>query len=261
MLTGCTPGGRQGAAMRIVRTRATRGGRPRPSRRKAGPYARREAVWGWAVLLAAAVFTVLLTALLLHPLRQLIADPRRMREFIHSQGAFGAAAFWGIQILQGFLPIPLELTAAAGGYLFGRAQGFLLSVSSAAVSTAAIYLFTVEYGHRAADRFFPPEKQRGARWFRSEKLRDLTTFLVFLVPGTPKRLFVFTAGLVPQDFRRFLLISTAARAPSLLACSFGGGAIGSGEYRLGAGLLLLVCVLGAAGCVLYRRTQPGGKGP
>lgn len=250
--------------MKIVRTAAKRGKKPARPRGSAGPRAyvrvHREELWGWTVLLAAAALTVLLTVLLLRPLRQLITDPQLMREFIRSRGVFGVAVFWGIQFLQGFLPIPLELTAAAGGYLFGRAQGFLLSVSSAAVSSAVIYFFTAEYGHRAVDRFFPPEKQNRVRWFRSEKLRDLTTFLVFLIPGTPKRMFVFTAGLVPQDFRRFLLISTAARAPSLLVCSFGGGALGSGDYRLGAGLLIAFCVLGAAGWFLYRRTQRHGKG-
>ena len=153
--------------MKIVWTGAKRKRTPAPSRGDRGRRARREELWGWAVLAAAAVFTVVLTVLLLRPLRQLAADPQRMRIFLRSQGAFGAAVFWGIQFLQGFLPIPLELTAAAGGYLFGRVQGFLLSVSAAAVSTAAIYFFTVEFGHRAVDRFFPPYMQRWARWFRS----------------------------------------------------------------------------------------------
>ncbi len=247
--------------MKLVWSGLGRRRRPAPPRKNPGPAGRREKIWGWAILLAAAVLTVLLMALLVRPLRELVADPQRLRSFLRAQGAFGAAVFWGIQILQGVLPVPLELTAAAGGYLFGRMQGFLLSISAAAVSTAAIYLFTVEFGHRAVDRFFPPARQRGAKWFRNERLRDWTTFLVFLVPGTPKRLFVFTAGLVPQDFRRFLLISTAARVPSLLACSFGGSAIGSGDYRLGAGLLLLVCAVGTAGGLLYRRAQRGRKGP
>lgn len=243
--------------MKIVRARI---GKARTHRR-AGALASagREERWGWAVLIAAAALTVLLTVLLLRPLSGLLTDPRRLRQVVQAQGAFGAAVFWGLQVLQGFLPIPLELTAAAGGYLFGRVQGFLLSVTAAAASTAAIYLFTAQCGHRLADRFFPPEKQSRARWFRDERVRDAVTFLIFSVPGTPKRLFVFTAGLIPQRFRRFLLLSTLARVPSLLMCSFGGEAFGSGEYRLGAGLFLAVCLFGAAGAVLYRKTQKSGK--
>ncbi len=244
--------------MKIVRTKPGRSLLRRTDARRAE---RRRNILGWLILAAGTALLLLLAALLCRPLARLAADPQRLKALVRAQGRFGYLAFLGIEILQGFLPIPLELTAVAGGYIFGRAAGFLLSLCSVPISSAAIFLFTRLFGHRLVDFFVTPAHQSRARWFRSERARGLVTFFVFLIPGTPKRLFVFTAGLAPQSLWRFLLISTAARVPALLACSFGGGALGTGNYSLAAFLLTLFCVLAAAGFLFYRKTVPARRRP
>ena len=236
--------------------------RPLPPRRKAeGAPTPRQRVLGWAILIAATALFLYLTVQLCRPLARLASDPKKMRAFVQSQGAFGRVAFLGIEILQGFLPIPLELSAIAGGYVFGHVQGWALTICSVLISTTLIFHITKMYGHRLVDLFIPRDRQKSVRWFRSGRVRDAVTFFVFLIPGTPKRLFVFTAGMVPQNFWRFLFISTAARAPALLICSFGGGALGSGDYGLAVFLLAVGVLLGAAGFVIYRRVSGGGVSP
>ncbi len=245
--------------MRIVRTKPRRRPSSPPAPGEPAPPLRQR-VLGWSILTAGAALFVYITVLLCRPLAGLAADPQRMRAFVQSRGAFGRAAFLGIEILQGFLPIPLELSAVAGGYIFGHVQGCALTVCSVLASTTVIFYITKMFGHRLVDLFVPRRLQKNIRWFRSERTRDAVVFFVFLIPGTPKRLFVFTAGLVPQDFRRFLAISTAARVPALLICSFGGGALGSGDYRLAAALLVLALLLAAAGFLAWRRVQKKREG-
>jgi len=207
---------------------------------------------GGAVLLAAMGLFLWLTVVLCRPLLSLLRNPDRFESFIRSRGAMGRAAFLGIQILQGFLPIPLELTTIAGGYAFGRVQGSLLTLCSVVISTTIIFYFTRIFGHRLIGLFFTPAQRKHIRYLRSPKSRDTFYWIVFLIPGMPKRLFVFSAGLVPQDFGKFLLISTLARIPSLLACSFGGWALFSGNYTQAAVLFAATGVLSAAGYLLYR---------
>ncbi|MBW7572821.1 TVP38/TMEM64 family protein [Caproiciproducens faecalis] len=212
----------------------------------------RDRLLGGAVLLAATGLFLWFTVTLCRPLLLLIRDPSRFQSFIRGRGALGYALFLGIQILQGFLPIPLELTAIAGGYAFGRVQGTLLTLCSVVISTTIIFYFTKIFGHRLIGLFFTPAQQKHIRTLRSPKSRSAFYWVVFLIPGMPKRLFVFSAGLVPQDFRRFLLISTLARVPSLLACSFGGWALFSGNYTQAAVLFSAVAILSTAGYFLYR---------
>jgi uncharacterized membrane protein YdjX (TVP38/TMEM64 family) len=202
------------------------------------------------------VFTALFfwfTLVLCRPLFLLAYSPEKFNRFIQDQGALGRMAFLGFQVLQGFLPIPLELTAAAGGYAFGRLQGALLTLCSSAISTTLIFYFTKAFGHRLIDLFFTRKQQRGARFLRNSKLRDTLTWIVFLIPGTPKRVFVFSAGLVPGSFKKFLAVSTLARAPSLVACSFGGYALFSGNYTQAAIIFAILGICSIAGIAAYKR--------
>jgi uncharacterized membrane protein YdjX (TVP38/TMEM64 family) len=216
------------------------------------PAPKRQQILGWVILLAATALLLAVMAMLFRPLTRLASDPKKMRLFVRSRGGMGFAAFLGIQILQGFLPIPLELTTIAGGYIFGKVQGCAIAVCAVLISTSVIFMATKIFGGRLVDLFIPPQRRKKVRWFRNEKVRDTVTVLIFLIPGTPKRLFVFTAGLVPQDFKRFLFLSTAARVPALLICSFGGGALGNGDYHLGVALLVTAALLAAGGFAVYR---------
>jgi len=90
------------------------------------------------------------------------------------------------------------------------------------------------------------------KYIRDEKVRNTLTWIVFLIPGTPKRIFVFSAGLVPQSFGKFLAISTVARVPALVACSFGGYALGSGNYKQAVAIFVVTGVLSVIGMIAYR---------
>nr|WP_319489488.1 VTT domain-containing protein [uncultured Caproiciproducens sp.] len=223
----------------------------------------RDRLLGGAVLLAVMTLFIWFTVILCRPLAALTSNPGQFESFIRSKGAMGRAAFLGIQILQGFLPIPLELTTIAGGYAFGQVQGSLLTLCSVVVSTTMIFYFTKMFGHRLINLFFTPAQKKHVRYLRNAKARSTLYWIIFLIPGTPKRLFVFSAGLVPQDFGRFLLISTLARAPSLLACSFGGWALFSGNYSQALTLFAAIGILSIAGFLLYRtitnKKQKRGK--
>lgn len=193
-----------------------------------------------------------LTILLCRPIRMLVTDSQELARFIRSQGSLGKISFLGLEILQGFLPIPLELTAAAGGYAFGRVQGFLLTVCSVVISSTVLFYFTKIYGRKLLDLFFSRERQSKVLLFHNEKKRDALLWLLFLIPGTPKRLFLFSAGLIPQKFHRFLLITTLARVPSLWVCSVGGSALEAGNYGQAAAVFLFLGAAGTAGFLFYK---------
>lgn len=212
----------------------------------------RDKLLGTVIIIVAALLFIWLSVIMFRPLMKLASDPEKMRGFIHRQGVFGRTAFVGIQILQGFLPVPLELTTVAAGYIFGKVEGCLITVCSTVISTTIIFYFTKIFGRKVVDLFFSPESQRKIKYIRDEKIRNALTLIVFFIPGTPKRLFVFTAALVPQRFGKFLVISTLARIPALLACSFGGNALCSGNYGKAAVIFILTAAISICGLLFYR---------
>jgi uncharacterized membrane protein YdjX (TVP38/TMEM64 family) len=210
----------------------------------------RETLLGLLILAAGIALFVFLTVVLCRPIAALLSDPGRLRVTVQSQGFFGILLFFGLEVLQGFLPIPLELTTVAAGYVFGPLGGFLLTTVSVLCSTALVFYFSKLFGERFFLFLFP---QGRSPWIlRDEKARGWATWIVFLVPGLPKRLFIFSAALVPQNFSRFLMISTVARVPALLVCSFGGHALGSGDYGKAVFLLCIVAVPAAVAFLIYR---------
>ena len=189
---------------------------------------RQETLLGICIVVVALALFIFITAMLCHPVVGMLSDPVRLRFTVRQQGIFGFLMFFGLEVFQGFLPIPLELTAVAAGYIFGSLSGFLLTVLSVAASTTLIFTFSKLFGERFFLLLFPHGQ---SPWIlRDEKARRFATWIVFLIPGLPKRLFILSAALVPQKFSKFLCISTLARVPVLWICSFGGHAFGSGNY-------------------------------
>ena len=212
---------------------------------------RGETLLGILVVAAGLALFILLTAALCRPVTALLSNPGLMRAAVQQKGFWGVLMFFGVEVLQGFLPIPLEVTTVAAGYIFGPLGGFLLTAASVLCSTALVFYLSKLFGERFFQFLFPRGK---SPWIlRDEKARGWATWIVFLVPGLPKRLFIFSAALVPQRFSDFLVISTLARMPALLVCSFGGHALGSGNYGRAVLLLCAVAVPAAAAFLIYRQ--------
>ena len=55
--------------------------------------------------------------------------------------------------------------------------------------------------------------------------------ILFMIPGTPKDLLVYIAGLLPIKPLRFILISTFARLPSVVSSTFAGNTLMKGDWK------------------------------
>ena len=55
--------------------------------------------------------------------------------------------------------------------------------------------------------------------------------ILFMIPGTPKDLLVYIAGLLPIKPLRFILISTFARLPSVVSSTFAGNTLMRGDWK------------------------------
>ena len=56
--------------------------------------------------------------------------------------------------------------------------------------------------------------------FQNPKKVEMILFILFLLPGTPKDLLVYIAGLLPIKPSRFIIISTLARIPSIVSSTY-----------------------------------------
>ncbi len=180
---------------------------------------------GW---LAALTATVLLLVLLAWGLWssgffEAIRTTRGLRDYIQRFTPYSHLVFFGIQLASVILaPIPSNLTAAAGGVLFGALTAFLLTWMAVVLGSAIVFLLGRALGRPFAERFISRRNlERYGEVIRRK--RDVFLLLAFLFPFFPDDLLCIMAGLTEISFRRFLLLVALARPWGLLVASAVGG--------------------------------------
>jgi uncharacterized membrane protein YdjX (TVP38/TMEM64 family) len=173
-----------------------------------------------------------------------------VREWIRGQGALGPLVFMGLQILQVVVfVITGELTQTMGGFVFGFWGGTALSLTGIAIGS----LFNFSVG-RILGRPFVLAVLGGERLDRAEKVlanrkAEAGYFLLFLVPGIPKDILCYLAGMAEAPLAVFLAASMAARLPGIVGSTLIGMATFSGRLGLAFGLLIAATLVLIAGIV------------
>lgn len=165
-----------------------------------------------------------------------------LRDYIRSFGAASWLVFLALQFLQVFVAlIPGELLESAAGFVFGPFWGTVLCYAGITLATVVVFMLTRLVGVKLVEVFISREKINQFRFLNTEKKRNLLMFLIFFIPGTPKDLLTYFAGLTEIRLGTFLLISLLARIPSVVSSTFGGHLLGEGNYT---GAVILYAVTG-----------------
>ena len=91
------------------------------------------------------------------------------------------------------------------------------------------------------------------KFLQSSPKRDALFWLVFMVPGTPKDLLCYFAGLTDLPWGTWLLIATVGRLPSIVTSTIGGNALGTKNYWGAILVFVITLAISAAGLLFYDR--------
>jgi len=79
--------------------------------------------------------------------------------------------------------------------------------------------------------------------------------ILMVVPGTPKDLLTYFAGLTDIAWGPWLLICSLGRVPSVVTSVWGGSAFGDGNYTKTVLIVALILLLTGLGAWIYRRMK------
>lgn len=157
------------------------------------------------------------------------------RDHIHDLGFIGYLVLFGLQFAQIFLIIipgePIELLA---GMCYGGWGGALFITISAGLISALVFFTVRKFGTRFVYSFCSKErikKIENSKIFKNPKKIEYIMILLFVIPGTPKDLLVYIAGLLPIHPVRFIIISSFARLPSVISSTFAGSSLVKGNWK------------------------------
>ena len=139
----------------------------------------------------------------------------------------------------------------AGGYAFGALWGTVACLAAATVGSLLVFLWYGGSG-RVWWSVFPKEKLHSIRFLQKLPRRTFLFLAVFMIPGTPKDLLCYFAGLTDMKFPVFLLICSLGRLPSLVTSTIGGDALGTQSYLFAAIVFAVTLLISGAGLLCYR---------
>ncbi len=135
---------------------------------------------------------------------------------------------------------------------YGPIGGLFVIFLGAFISSVIIFFAVRKFGRNFLYSFVSKEKiekLENSKLFSNPKKIDSILFILFFIPGTPKDLFVYLAGLLPIKPTKFLLISTFARFPSIISSTIAGSSLVEGNWTM---IIVTYAVTFAlAGIIMY----------
>lgn len=210
-----------------------------------------------AAIASIAVFFIVLALLAVFvggPIIKTLGDPASFRDWVEARGIWGRVLFVGIMVLQVIIAfIPAEPLEIAAGYAFGAVWGTLLVWLGLVLGTMIVFLFVRKIGVKAVEVFFPREKIDSIKYLNNEKALNAAAFTLFLIPGTPKDLLTYVAGLTKIRLLPWVLLTSLARIPSVVTSTISGNALGLQHYGLAIIVFAATALVSGVGILLYRR--------
>lgn len=188
------------------------------------------------LILVTAIFVGLIIYLI--PLMKEISTKEGQLAFkqkIDDLGILGILVLFLLQLAQIVLVIlpgePLEVLA---GMCYGTVGGTIFIFASVFITTTLIYLLVKKYGKKYIYQSFKKEKIdkiENSKALKNPKTVETVLAILFLIPGTPKDLLTYIGGLLPINYKKFVIIATFARFPSVISSTIVGNDIAQGKWQ------------------------------
>ena len=185
---------------------------------------------------------------------RLVSNPREFRDYILSFGRTGALIFMLFQVLQVVIAIiPGEVVQVAGGYIFGTLWGTLYSMAGITAGYVIVFFMVRFLGYRLVKQLVNEEDLQKFYRLINSPGSEMVLFMLFFIPGIPKDILVYIAGLTPIKPPVFFAIITIARFPAMLGASLIGANIQQEHYNTAIIISALSCILFIIGLVMKDR--------
>lgn len=188
-----------------------------------------------------------------------VTNPARVRAMLDEYPVVSRFIFVALTFIQVVIAIiPGEPFEIAAGYAFGFLEGTILCIVASYLASILIFFLVRRFGRPILELFFEPEKIDDIRIFNNAKSATLLMVIIFLIPGTPKDIMTYFAGLTSMSLSTWLLV-LLARIPSIVSSTAGGGLLGSERYMPALIVLAVTSLFALIGIYIYKKISRRAK--
>ncbi len=149
----------------------------------------------------------------------------------------------GMQVLQVIICIvPGQPIQFAASYMYGIARGYLISIIGAFIGATVAFYISKLLGRDAVGELFGEERIEDYRRKLNSGRGLMAVLLIYLIPGVPKDLTAYAAGVSDMRIRPFLIVSTIGRSPAMIGSLLFGHFFGTKNYRAIAVLAVVTVI-------------------
>lgn len=187
-------------------------------------------------------------------LYEIFGNAESLKAFLSQFRGFDKWVFVAIRAFQTVIKIiPAEPLEIGSGVLYGTWGGLCLCMLGTLIGSFIIIALTKVFGRSLVSAFIPIEKIESMKFLRDEKKVYFTLFFIYLIPGTPKDVLTYAAGLTKLDMRKFLLVTGVARIPSIISSTWCGQELINKNYTLAIVIFVATALLSVICSLIYKK--------
>ena len=172
----------------------------------------------------------------------------RLVAFLLDNESISALLIIALQTLQVVICIlPGQPIQVAASYMFGVLGGLALSLIGAVIGVVISFFTAKLLGRDAVHMIFGEEKVEDYRKKLNSGKGLAIAFLIYLIPGVPKDLVSYVAGISEMRFLPFLLVATIGRIPGMAGSLLFGHFLSNGNYAA----IVILCVVVAVILLIF----------
>lgn len=174
----------------------------------------------------------------------------QFKTWVDGLGFLGWLATLGIQLLQIFVAfIPGEPVELMLGYVWGPWLGMITCLVGILIGTTTIFLLVKTLGMRFVRKMVGTDDLSKYKFLSDKSKVELTVFILFFVPGTPKDALTYIAPIAPISPIKYIFIATFARIPSIITSTLLGDSIAEGNYLLAVVVFVITAIISVVGII------------
>lgn len=183
-----------------------------------------------------------------------INDKDAFKLWLENFGIWGRIIFILLRTVQTVIKIiPAEPLEIGAGYVFGTWGGLLYCSIGSLAGSFIILILTRKFGIKITELFVSKKKIESLAFLQNKKHLNISLFIIYLIPSTPKDLITYFIGLTDENIPLFLLITAVGRIPSIITSTWCGSTLKSGNYSAAIIIFAATAVLGLGGAYIYNR--------
>ena len=211
-------------------------------------------IWGILALILTSIIFIGASIIVGIPLVQFAKEPEKFRAIVEESGFLSRIICIVMLIIQTVLAlIPGEPFEILSGYAFGLWEGTFLCILSSAIGSIIVFLISRKLGKKFVEIFFSKEKIDSLHILNDNKKMYYLIFILFFIPGTPKDLLTYVAGLTQIKLFPYILITSIAKIPSVITSTIGGDAFGEKKYLYAFIVFVLTGLISIVGLIIYNK--------